>query len=206
MADPSIRNYFKSQPPVSVDQNQGNNQFVELTAMSQEETRKGCAQMAISYAFHASPVGELLIASTGKGICFLALVDRKQAAIEDMTGRFPNASFREEKDDIHISALSIFSHPVTIRLHVKGTPFQLAVWKELLTIPEGQLISYSDLAGKTGNPKAVRAIGTAVGDNPVSILIPCHRVLRSSGELGGYHWGLERKIALLRREMKRMDT
>ena len=200
--DPFICHYFKSQTSDFSVENQGNNQFVELIAMSQDETRNGCKQLVINYAFHASPVGELLIASTGKGICFLALVDSKQVAVEDMTGRFPNATFQEEKDDKQVNALSIFSHPTTIQLHVKGTPFQFAVWKELLTIPEGRLVSYSDLALQTGNPKAVRATGTAVGDNPVSIIIPCHRVLRSSGELGGYHWGLERKIALIRREIK----
>ncbi|MCD8184868.1 MAG: methylated-DNA--[protein]-cysteine S-methyltransferase [Bacteroides sp.] len=146
--------------------------------------------------------GEMLIGSTSQGVYYLAFVtEGRQAVLDEMTENFPGASFEEGTDETQqkaLAALSMDKENIEIApLHLKGSNFQLSVWKELLKIPLGETTTYAKIAAALQNPKACRAVGSAIGDNPVSVLIPCHRVVRTDGALGGYHWGLERKTLLL---------
>ena len=133
-----------------------------------------------------------MVASTSKGICYMAFADDNQQAYIDLQGQFPNADFKQITDLIQQNALYIFTHDWSkidhIKLHLKGTDFQLKVWETLLKIPKGQLTTYGDIAEKINNPKASRAVGTAIGSNPVAYLIPCHRVIQYTGALGGSMW------------------
>jgi AraC family transcriptional regulator of adaptative response/methylated-DNA-[protein]-cysteine methyltransferase len=153
----------------------------------------------IYYQFKASPFGEALIMNTKMGLCGLAFCDQfgKDTSVTDMKLRWPEASFI--KDEIYSDKdfKSIFSQSKPIELCLIGSKFQIEVWKTLLKIPSGKVISYMTLAKHIRKPKAVRAIATAIGKNPLCWLIPCHRVLRTSGELGGYHWGLQVKRNML---------
>jgi AraC family transcriptional regulator, regulatory protein of adaptative response / methylated-DNA-[protein]-cysteine methyltransferase len=175
--------------------------FVTLEGMTPGEYKNGGASLELSYQFAATPFGKIIIASTPKGICHLAFIESEDQGLSGLNARFPNASFVFNENSLHTSALRIFNsdwqHPETIRLHLKGTPFQLKVWSALLCIPAGKLSSYGKLADSIGNPRASRAVGTAIGDNPVAFIIPCHRVLQSSGQIGGYHWGTTRKSAII---------
>lgn len=151
----------------------------------------------IGYTLIESPVGRLIVGATDVGICYGGFDEC--AAMDDIKSRYPNAIFTQGIESRHLEAIERFMHgeaaPMTF--HVHGTDFQLRVWRELLTIPFAGTSSYSAIATQAGRPKAVRAVGSAVGSNPVSLFIPCHRVLRSDGSLGGYFWGEERKKALL---------
>ena len=153
----------------------------------------------IYYQFKASPFGEALIMNTKMGLCGLAFCDHfgKDIALTDMMLRWPEASFK--KDEIYSDKdfKSIFSQTKSIELCLIGSKLQIVVWKTLLKIPPGKVISYMTLAKHIRKPKAVRTIATAIGKNPLCWLIPCHRVLRTSGELGGYHWGLKVKRNML---------
>ena len=143
--------------------------------------------------------GKAMIASTEKGICYLAFGNEK-TMIDELKQRYPKAKLTKGKTTWHEQALSIMAgeEPIdAIQLHVRGTDFQLDVWRALLQIPSGKTTTYKTIAAQVGKPNATRAVGTAVGQNPVSYLIPCHRVVRSDGGLGGYHWGLEVKIKML---------
>lgn len=171
--------------------------FVKIEGMSPAEYKNGGKSLTIHYSFSESPFGNLLVASTEKGICYMAFEDDKEKAFGELKQKFPNASFTEQQDALQKNALSIFDKDWTklntIKLHLKGTDFQLKVWESLLTIPMGKLSTYGSLAEKIGNPKASRAVGTAIGSNPVAFLIPCHRVIQATGHLGGYRWGSDRK-------------
>ncbi|WP_241280143.1 bifunctional helix-turn-helix domain-containing protein/methylated-DNA--[protein]-cysteine S-methyltransferase [Chryseobacterium cucumeris] len=171
--------------------------FVKIEGMSPAEYKNGGKSLSIHYSFSESPFGNLLVASTEKGICYMAFEDDKEKAFGELKQKFPNASFIEKQDALQKNALSIFDKDWTklntIKLHLKGTDFQLKVWESLLTIPMGKLSTYGSLAEKIGNPKASRAVGTAIGSNPVAFLIPCHRVIQSTAHLGGYRWGSDRK-------------
>lgn len=171
--------------------------FVKVEGMSPAEYKNGGKSLSIHYSFSESPFGNIIVASTEKGICYMAFEDHKEKAFGELKQKFPNASFTEQQDALQKNALSIFDKDWTklntIKLHLKGTDFQLKVWESLLTIPMGKLSTYGSLAEKIGNPKASRAVGTAIGSNPVAFLIPCHRVIQSTGHLGGYRWGSERK-------------
>ncbi|MGE8537320.1 bifunctional helix-turn-helix domain-containing protein/methylated-DNA--[protein]-cysteine S-methyltransferase [Chryseobacterium sp. JV274] len=171
--------------------------FVKVEGMSPAEYKNGGKSLSIHYSFSESPFGNIIVASTEKGICYMAFEDHKETAFGELKQKFPNASFTERQDALQKNALSIFDKDWTklntIKLHLKGTDFQLKVWESLLTIPMGKLSTYGSLAEKIGNPKASRAVGTAIGSNPVAFLIPCHRVIQSTGNLGGYRWGSERK-------------
>ncbi|HET6255711.1 MAG TPA: methylated-DNA--[protein]-cysteine S-methyltransferase [Puia sp.] len=182
--------------------------FVSIEGMTPGEFRNGGADLEINYSFAESPFGAMLVASTVKGICYMAFVDEaapsgsgEPAAFADLRARFPNARFRQITDLIQQNALYIFtqdwSRLAEIKLHLKGTDFQLKVWETLLKIPMGGLTTYKDIAGRLGNPQASRAVGSAVGDNPVAFLIPCHRVIQSTGIIGEYHWGTTRKTAMI---------
>jgi AraC family transcriptional regulator of adaptative response/methylated-DNA-[protein]-cysteine methyltransferase len=175
--------------------------FVSIEGMTPGEFRNGGAELEINYSFAESPFGEMLVASTPKGICYMAFVEHEAAAFADLQSRFPNARFRQVTDLIQQNALYIFTQDWSrlpeIKLHLKGTEFQLKVWETLLQIPMGGLTTYKDIAGRIGNPQASRAVGSAVGENPVAFLIPCHRVIHSTGVIGQYHWGAGRKTAMI---------
>lgn len=177
--------------------------FVRFESMTPGEYKQSAQGMTIRYSFVPTILGEALIASTAKGVCYLAFAEDHEDAMKRLRGRFPLVALVEGTDTHQQAALAALENPARehdISLHVRGTPFQIKVWEALLQTPKNSVTTYGQLAKSIDNPKAVRAVGTAVGDNPVAILIPCHRVVRASGALGGYHWGLPRKEALLAME------
>ncbi|MEE1944037.1 methylated-DNA--[protein]-cysteine S-methyltransferase [Pedobacter sp. KR3-3] len=184
--------------------------FVNVEGMTPGEFKNGGENLRINYSYAQTPFGQLLIASTTKGICYMAFADNEAQAFDELKKQFPLASYQQKKDEIQESALQIFdqnwSEPSKIKLHLKGTPFQLKVWETLLKVPLGQLTTYGNLAKAVGNPNASRAVGSAVGDNPIAFLIPCHRVIQSSGHFGQYHWGQIRKNAMLGWEAAQIDS
>lgn len=176
--------------------------FIKIEGMTPGEYKNGGEQLNINYSFAESPFGTIIVASTGKGICYMAFADAgNEAAFAELKKQFPNAGFNLFLDRIQQDAIFIFTQDWSkldqIKLHLKGTPFQLKVWETLLKIPMGGLATYGMLAGELQNPKAGRAVGSAVGSNPVAFLIPCHRVIHSSGVIGQYHWGTGRKNAMI---------
>lgn len=175
--------------------------FINIEGMTPGEFKNGGAALQLNYSFAESPFGQLIIASTTKGICYMAFAENEQMAFEELRKNFPNAQYRQLLDMIQQNALYIFTQDwqrlSKIKLHLKGSPFQLKVWETLIKIPMGNLSTYGAIAGSINNPRASRAVGTAIGSNPVAFLIPCHRVIRANGELGGYHWGMTRKTAML---------
>ncbi|MFD0751201.1 bifunctional helix-turn-helix domain-containing protein/methylated-DNA--[protein]-cysteine S-methyltransferase [Mucilaginibacter calamicampi] len=182
--------------------------FIKVEGMTPGEYKNGGEQLNINYSFAESPFGTVLVASTAKGICYMAFADEAQEdAFAHLQKAFPNARYNLFLDRIQQNALFIFTQDWSkldeVKLHLKGTPFQLKVWETLLTVPIGGLVTYGSLAGKLQNPNASRAVGSAVGDNPVAFLIPCHRVIRSTGEIGQYHWGSGRKNAIIGWEASR---
>ncbi len=180
---------------------------LKIEAMTPGDYARGGAGLAIDYGFHDCPFGIALAMATEKGLCGLAFGDEGEEAamLADMTSRWPRAQYR--RDDARIGAMveGIFDagHGGRVGLHLLGTPWQIQVWQALLAIPSGKVSTYRAIAQSTGNPKSARAVGTAVGRNPISWLIPCHRVLGSDGALHGYHWGLPRKRAMLAVEAAR---
>jgi len=175
--------------------------FMNIEGMTPAEYKNGGKDLVINYSFAESPFGDILVASTPKGICYMAFADDKAAALNELTKQFPNAEYHQMVDMIQQNALFIFtkdwSQLSSIKLHLKGTNFQLKVWEALINIPLGGLSTYAGIAQKIKNPTASRAVGSAVGDNPVAFLIPCHRVIKSTGEFGQYHWGATRKSAMI---------
>ena len=175
--------------------------FVNIEGMTPGEYRQGGRNLHINYSFAESPFGAVLVASTSKGICHMAFFEQEQKALEALKQRFPAAQYRQMTDLIQQNALNIFTRDWKeldqVKLHLKGTDFQLKVWETLLKIPQGALSSYGGVAGAIGKPKASRAVGTAIGSNPVAYLIPCHRVIRRSGTIGNYMWGESRKTAII---------
>ena len=132
----------------------------------------------------------------------MAFVDNdEESALQELIRNFPNAKYHQLLDSIQQNALFIFTQDWSklsqIKLHLKGTSFQIKVWETLLKVPMGNLSTYSDIAGKMDSPQASRAVGTAVGNNPVGFLIPCHRIIKATGEFGHYHWGSTRKTAMI---------
>jgi len=175
--------------------------FISIEGMTPGEYKNGGEQLQINYSFAETPFGNIIVASTPKGICHLAFADDEKEALQQLQLQFPNAQFRQVVDTIQQNALFIFTQDwkdlSKIKLHLKGTPFQIKVWEALLKIPMGDVSTYSGIANTINNPNASRAVGTAIGDNPVAFLIPCHRVIRSTGEFGQYHWGSIRKTAMI---------
>lgn len=175
--------------------------FINIEGMTPAEYKNGGKNLAINYSFAESPFGNIIVASTEKGICYMAFAEDKLVAFATIQNHFPNAHFRQMVDLIQQNALYIFTQDWAklnqIKLHLKGTDFQLKVWETLLKIPMGQLTTYGTIASKIENPNASRAVGTAIGSNPVAFLIPCHRVIQSTGAFGGYMWGNTRKIAII---------
>ncbi|BDA77173.1 methylated-DNA--protein-cysteine methyltransferase [Leptospira kobayashii] len=183
--------------------------FVSIEGMTPGEYKNGGENLTINYSFAESPFGSLLVASTAKGICYIAFADDEKQALSELKLIFPNAVYKQMVDLIQQNALSIFSQDwkkiEQIKLHLKGTEFQLKVWETLLKIPMGELATYGKIASAIERPTASRAVGTAIGDNPVAFLIPCHRVIQSTGMIGQYHWGSARKTAMIGWEAARTD-
>ena len=182
--------------------------FVQLEAMTPAEYKRGGAGVEITWGLSDGPFGQAFIASTARGICMLVFIDGdRTSALERLAEQWPGARLRRDDKQAHALAERLFEHPYTpdapISVFVRGTNFQVNVWRALLNVPLGTLTSYSAVAEAVGRPGAARAVGTAVGANPVAFLIPCHRVIRQTGELGGYRWGLERKLAMFSWEAAR---
>lgn len=175
--------------------------FMNIEGMTPAEYKNGGQSLSINYSFAESPFGDIIVASTTKGICYMAFADDRKEAFKQLLLQFPNAKFTQMVDVQQQNALFIFTKDWTelssIKLHLKGTSFQLKVWEALLNIPVGGLTTYASVASAIRNPKASRAVGSAVADNPVAFLIPCHRVIKSTGEIGQYHWGSTRKSAII---------
>lgn len=175
--------------------------FINIEGMTPAEYKNGGKELDINYSFAESPFGNIIVASTPKGICYMAFADDREDAFSKLEEQFPNASYTQVVDVAQQDALHIFkkdwSELSKIKLHLKGTSFQLKVWETLLKIPMGDLSTYSDISKQIHQPNASRAVGSAIGANPVAFLIPCHRVIKSTGESGGYHWGPTRKSAII---------
>ncbi|MES2436403.1 MAG: methylated-DNA--[protein]-cysteine S-methyltransferase [Patescibacteria group bacterium] len=154
----------------------------------------------ISYSFFQTSFGICLVASTKEGICNILFSDSKQETLEDLKSRFTSATFVHKEESVHKELENYFktySFITPIMFHLIGTPFQTKVWQALISIKKGTTSTYGEIAEIIGNKKSSRAVGTAIGDNPLGYIIPCHRILRSNGELGGFRWGIERKKAML---------
>ena len=175
--------------------------FINIEGMTPAEYKNGGKELDINYSFAESPFGNIIVASTPKGICYMAFADDREDAFSKLQEQFPNATYTQVVDVAQQDALHIFkkdwSELSKIKLHLKGTSFQLKVWETLLKIPMGDLSTYSDISKQIHQPNASRAVGSAIGANPVAFLIPCHRVIKSTGESGGYHWGPTRKSAII---------
>lgn len=178
--------------------------FVTFESITPGEFKKQGAGLKIFYGFHYSPFGECLLALTERGICRMGFVEtgEEPLALEQLRREWPGAIFTENQKLTQPMVEQLFrptgareSHP--FHLYLKGTNFQINVWKALLTIPEGRMVSYQDIATLIGNPKAFRTVASAVAVNPVGYLIPCHRVIEKSGRIHKYRWGSLRKKALL---------
>jgi AraC family transcriptional regulator of adaptative response/methylated-DNA-[protein]-cysteine methyltransferase len=184
--------------------------FIKIEGMTPGEFKNGGAALSINYSYAESPFGNILVASTTKGICQMAFADDQQKALQDLQQQFPNAEYHQMVDLSQQKALYIFTHDWSqldqIKLHLKGTPFQLKVWEALLKIPMGGLSTYKSIAQKIDSPNAMRAVGSAIGQNPVAFIIPCHRVIQSAGTIGGYHWGATRKTAIIGWEAARTQS
>lgn len=183
--------------------------FINIEGMTPAEYKNNGKNLLVNYSFAESTFGNLIVASTHKGICYMAFNDDKIEALNGLKQKFKNATFQQKLDLIQQNALFIFHNDWSklpeIKLHLKGTDFQLKVWETVLKIPLGKLSTYGNIAKQMGNPNASRAIGTAIGSNPVAFLIPCHRVIRSSGNIGAYMWGNTRKAAIIGWESAKID-
>ncbi|MBC7867102.1 MAG: methylated-DNA--[protein]-cysteine S-methyltransferase [Gloeobacteraceae cyanobacterium ES-bin-316] len=183
--------------------------FINIEGMTPAEYKNGGKDLFINYSFAESPFGNLMVASTQKGLCHMAFEDDEEKGLNNLNAIFPKATCKRRLDLIQQNALFIFQNDWSrlpeIKLHLKGTDFQVKVWEALLKIPMGQLASYGNIAEKIGNPNASRAVGTAIGSNPVAYLIPCHRVIQSNGNIGGYMWGKTRKTAMIGWESAKTD-
>jgi AraC family transcriptional regulator of adaptative response/methylated-DNA-[protein]-cysteine methyltransferase len=181
--------------------------FLTWEAMSPGDYARGGAGLTILWGWFDSPFGPALVMGTAKGICGIGFADEAgaDAAMEDLIRRWPKASYVEDPMTLAPWAHAAFGTEPGRQapLHLIGAPFQIKVWEALLAIPTGHVTTYADIANAIGHPQAHRAVGTAVGRNPISFLIPCHRALRRDGGLGGYHWGLPRKRAMLAWEAAR---
>lgn len=175
--------------------------FIGIEGMTPAEYKNGGKNLTINFSFAESPFGNIVVASTTKGICYMAFFEEQHEAFSVLQNQFPNSTFKRNLDIIQQDALCIFQNDFSklnkIKLHLRGTAFQLKVWETLLKIPIGHLTTYGTIAQKIGNQNASRAVATAIGNNPVAYLIPCHRVILASGNLGGYMWGNTRKTAII---------
>lgn len=180
----------------------------EVLGMTPTRFRSGGAQEIIRYALRACPLGTVLVAATDKGVCAILMGDDKTALVEELKWRFPRAELVGADQSFEATVAEVVrlveepARGLDLPLDIRGTAFQQRVWKALREIPAGKTVSYTDVAKRIGAPRAVRAVAGACAANPLGIIVPCHRVLRSDGALSGYRWGIERKRALLKREGK----
>ncbi|MDD8023024.1 MAG: bifunctional helix-turn-helix domain-containing protein/methylated-DNA--[protein]-cysteine S-methyltransferase [Paracoccaceae bacterium] len=177
-------------------------------AMTPGEFAQGAAGLMLRWGRFESPFGPVLAVATTRGLCGLAFTAETgfDAAFADLAARWPGASMHEAPEAIRPWVTAALTGRGEAALTLIGAPFQIKVWEALLAIPSGQVTTYSEIAAAIGHPTAVRAVGTAVGRNPISLLIPCHRAMRKSGGLGGYHWGLPVKRAILAHEAARAEA
>jgi AraC family transcriptional regulator of adaptative response/methylated-DNA-[protein]-cysteine methyltransferase len=182
--------------------------FITWEAVTPGEYKNRGAGITVFYGFHETPFGECLVAQTSRGVCSLSFVrsEDRLAARKELEQRWSKAEFIADQKATTETAGLIFSFfdgrtRGELPLHLMGTSFQLKVWEALLQVPSGMVVSYDDIALQVGLPGAARAVGSAVGRNPIPVVIPCHRVIRKTGEIGDYHWGKPRKLALLGWEM-----
>lgn len=184
--------------------------FVNIEGMTPAEYKNGGKSLSVNYSFAQTPFGNIVVASTSKGICHMAFSEDEISGFSKLQSHFPNANFLQITDLIQQNALHVFQYDSgkidRIKLHLKGTDFQLKVWETLLKIPKGALSTYGNVAHKIEKPNASRAVGTAIGSNPVAFLIPCHRVIQASGNLGGYMWGNTRKTAIIGWEAAQINS
>jgi AraC family transcriptional regulator, regulatory protein of adaptative response / methylated-DNA-[protein]-cysteine methyltransferase len=184
--------------------------FITTEGMTPGEYKSGAANLIIVYSAAPTRFGKVLIASTNKGVCYLAFWENTADGLHDLALRFPLATLVPQVDSMHVQVAQTLQGEsgdvANIKLHLKGTPFQLKVWEALLRLPEGTVTTYSDIARCIGIPKSARAVGSAVGGNPIAYLIPCHRVIRSTGIIGEYRWGAARKKAILGWEAANRET
>ncbi len=175
--------------------------FINIEGMTPGEYKNGGAGLSINYSFANTHFGNIIVASTQKGICHISFFENETLALKNLINFFPSAVYVQSAEEIHKKVTAIFNADHLpegrINLHLKGTPFQIKVWEALLKIPEGHLNTYGNIAGKIESQNASRAVGTVIGQNPVAYLIPCHRVIQSTGLFGGYMWGSERKTAMI---------
>ncbi len=185
--------------------------FVNTEAVTPGEYKSHGAGLTIRYGLHPTPFGKCLIATTERGICHLGFVQTSEGnAIDNLVADWKQAKMNEDYESTAPLIARIFPSPETdsafnkadqpLSLHLRGTNFQIKVWEALLNVPTGSATTYEHIAAQIGNPNAVRAVGTAVGHNPIAVLVPCHRVIRKAGEFGNYRYGSARKKALLARE------
>jgi AraC family transcriptional regulator of adaptative response/methylated-DNA-[protein]-cysteine methyltransferase len=185
--------------------------FVQLEAVTPGEYKTGGAGMTIDYGIHDTPFGKALIAVTARGVCNMVFLDNPeyQQQLAALAASWPKAILRENRRQTSDTVKAMFDGKAIadrpLSLYVSGTNFQVSVWKALLQISPGKVASYSQVADAIGCPRSARAVGLAVGKNPVAFLIPCHRVIQSSGKIGGYHWGETRKHAIHAWEAARYD-
>lgn len=176
--------------------------FVQLEAVTPGEYKQRGAGLVIDHGVHDTPFGQAFVALTSRGVCNFSFLDDQapQAPLAALAQSWPEAELREApsrtRGIIHTMFDTSKKADRPISLHVSGTNFQISVWRALLQIPPAKVVSYAQVASAVGNPKAARAVGLAVGANPVALMIPCHRVIQQNGKLGGYHWGETRKQAI----------
>ncbi|MDA1354360.1 MAG: bifunctional helix-turn-helix domain-containing protein/methylated-DNA--[protein]-cysteine S-methyltransferase [bacterium] len=183
--------------------------FLKIEGMTPGEYKNHAENLSIFYEFYETPFGQALVANTDKGLCYLAFHENEKEALIQIKNRYKNAQLIHQNSQLQTNAVAIFKKDwknlPEIKLHLSGTPFQLKVWESLLTIPFGELTTYGDIAKDIGNPNANRAVGIAIGANPIAYLIPCHRVIQSTGGIGGYRWEPSRKVAMMGWEGARLD-
>jgi AraC family transcriptional regulator, regulatory protein of adaptative response / methylated-DNA-[protein]-cysteine methyltransferase len=185
--------------------------FVHLEAVTPGDYKRRGQGLNVTFGLHATPFGEMLVAVTPRGVCRAVFLDDEDpdTEITDLEAAWPGAMLSRDDDATKWVITSMFQPQLPfdrpLSLHVAGTNFQIAVWKALLRIPQGRLVSYSQLAAAVGTPRSTRAVGRAVGANPTALLIPCHRVIRQSGALGGYRWGEVRKRVIQTWEWAQVD-
>jgi AraC family transcriptional regulator of adaptative response/methylated-DNA-[protein]-cysteine methyltransferase len=181
--------------------------LISIETMGNDEMN---AELHISYTFQKTDFGKIIVGSTDKGICYIAFTEDEEEAVKDLSKRFEAAIIERKQNSQHQQAVLFFNKDQNnlpeIKVHLKGTTFQVEVWKALLLLPFGSKSSYNKIAEQIGKPKASRAVGTAIGKNPIAFIIPCHRVVQTNGQLGGYMWGIERKAAILRWEFENKNT
>ncbi len=185
--------------------------FVNIEGMTPGEYKNGGKNLSIQYSFQESQFGNYIVASTSAGICNLLFFEKSATAAEtELKSLWPNAKIFEGENQYHEAIQRFFENDFTqaekIKLHLRGTAFQLKVWEALLRIPEGHLSSYTNIAKAIHQPRAQRAVGTAIGSNPVAFVIPCHRVIKTVGEIGDYRWGAPRKMAMIGWEAAQQET